>query len=287
MFALIAAIVAAINFSWRALDLPGRFVDGAFQPWSYFAFTALVSGSIFAVVLLLLRRYEGLGPAAINMPFDRSAMKQTFYGILLGALAISLIIATAVLSGYGSLVLSPFDPPALAMTLPPLLGAIFVLAAWEELVLRGYVFRQLRLGINPTAAVLITGSVFGLLHIANPDASWQGVLYTIIGGVMMGWLLLRSGSLWLLIGYHFSWNATSSVLFGLDVSGFGADASILATSLTGPDILTGGGYGFEASLPAVAAEVLVMLLAIRIFGRGSDVVAVDERAAPPGSGTLV
>jgi membrane protease YdiL (CAAX protease family) len=32
--------------------------------------------------------------------------------------------------------------------------------------------RQLSLGFNPLAAVIITGIVFGLLHSGNPGANW-------------------------------------------------------------------------------------------------------------------
>jgi hypothetical protein len=82
----------------------------------------------------------------------------------------------------------------------------------------------------------------------------------------MGLLVIRSGSLWLLIGYHFGWNATASGLFGLELSGFEEGASVFISSLTGPEWLTGGDYGFEASLPAVVFEVLVLSVALRLVG---------------------
>lgn len=276
---LVVAVVAVINVGWRALGLPGKTVDGIPQPWTFFSFAALISACVFGVVLLMLRYFEGLGPAAIGMPFERKALRQTFLGALLGALPIGVIVGLAVGFGYGDVAFGRSDPLQLMLMLIPVLGAGYVLAAWEEFVLRGYVFRQLSLGISPVAAVAITGLVFGILHSANPDASWQGVLYTVIGGMMMGWLLLRSGSLWLLIGYHFGWNATSSAVFGLDVSGFGADASIFNSSLTGPEILTGGAYGFEASLPAVLAEVVILSLAVGFISRCKDSRELAERAA--------
>jgi hypothetical protein len=35
----------------------------------------------------------------------------------------------------------------------------------------------------------------------------------------MALLVFRYGSLWLMIGYHFGWNATASGIFGLELSG--------------------------------------------------------------------
>jgi membrane protease YdiL (CAAX protease family) len=252
------------------------------QPWAFFAFTALISACALAVVLLLLHYFEQRGPTAIAMPFERKSISMAFAGMLLGALPIALLLAVAVVAGYGDVAVRTIDPLQLLIALLPLLGAGFVLAAWEEFVLRGYVFRQLALGINPMGAVIISGLIFGLLHSANPGASWQGVLYTAIGGMLMGWLLLQSGSLWLLIGYHFGWNVTASSVFGLDVSGFGGDNSILQSTFSGPEILTGGSYGFEASLPAVSAEFPVLLLAIYFLARRAAAPAPNEYAAVTG-----
>jgi membrane protease YdiL (CAAX protease family) len=279
---LLALVIVGINVGWRALGLPGRTANGVPQPWAFFVFTSLISACAFAVVLLLLRYFEQRGPAAIAMPFERKSISLTLAGMLLGALPIALLVGVAVVAGYGDVAVRVFDPPQMLIALLPLLGAGFVLAAWEEFVLRGYVFRQLSLGINPTGAVIISGLIFGLLHSANPGASWQGILYTVVGGMLMGWLLLQSGSLWLLIGYHFGWNATASSVFGLDVSGFGGDSSILQSTLTGPEILTGGSYGFEASLPAVIAEFLVLLLAIYLWPRSAAAPTSNEYAAATG-----
>ena len=118
--------------------------------------------------------------------------------------------------------------------------------------------RQIALATNPLAAVVVTGVLFGLAHSGNPGANWEGLLYTAIGGILMGLLLLRTGSLWLVIGYHFGWNAISGNLFGLSVSGTDVKASILSTTLSGSDWLTGGAYGFESSLPAVLCEFTVL-----------------------------
>ena len=116
------------------------------------------------------------------------------------------------------------------------------------------------------ARVIITGILFGLMHSGNPGANWQGLLYTAIGGALMGLWMIRSGSLWLLIGYHFGWNATASGLFGLELSGFEEGQSVFVSSLSGSPWLTGGDYGFEASLPAVIFEVLVLSVVLRFTG---------------------
>jgi membrane protease YdiL (CAAX protease family) len=76
--------------------------------------------------------------------------------------------------------------------------------------------------------------------------------------MLMALLVFRYGSLWLMVGYHFGWNATASGLFGLELSGLDEKVSVFVSTLSGSDWLTGGDYGFEASLPAVVIELLVL-----------------------------
>ena len=264
MIVLTSVVVIGINAGWRALGLPGRQETGA----GYFLlFAALISGCTFGVVLLALRYFEKQGTSAIGLPFRREAWKETAAGALLGAIPVCLLLGLAVIAGYGTVSPAGMSAAGLIAMLLPMLLAGFLLAAWEELVLRGYLLRQLTLGLSASAAVIITGVLFGLMHSDNPGANWQGVLYTAVSGILMGWLMVRSGSLWLLIGYHFGWNATAAGLFGLELSGFDENGSVFTSTLSGADWLTGGSYGFEASLPAVVFEVLVLSVALGLAGR--------------------
>lgn len=250
-----------INIAWRAVGLPGRQEGG---PWFYLLRSSLTSLTALGIVVALLRRIERQGLAAIRMPFDGDAWKTTVIGMLVGGVPICLFVVFATMVGFGSVTLGSVNASSLMMTLLPLLVAGFLLAAWEELVLRGYVLRQLSLGLSPAAAVVITGVLFGLMHGGNPGANWQGVAFTALGGVLMGWLVIRSDSLWLLIGYHFGWNAFASAVFGLELSGFEQDASLFVTTLSGSEWLTGGSYGFEASLPVVVFELVVLAAVLRL-----------------------
>lgn len=260
---LLAMIIVGINVGWRALGMPGQQAGG---PWIFLLFAALVAGSVLGAIVLLLRWFERSGPAGIGLPFTTNAVTATVAGTALGAMPILLIVGMAALGGYGTFVPAGASVDSFVVILLPLLLAGFLLAAWEELVLRGYLLRQLALGLNRPAAVVITATLFGLLHSGNPGANWQGLLYTSVGGVLMAWLMVRTGSLWLLIGYHFGWNATASSVFGLELSGFEDEPSLFATTLTGSDWLSGGSYGFEASLPAVIAESIVLGVALLMLG---------------------
>ncbi|MCI7497174.1 MAG: CPBP family intramembrane metalloprotease, partial [Prevotella sp.] len=55
-------------------------------------------------------------------------------------------------------------------------------------------------------------------------------------------------SLWFPIGIHWAWNFTQGNVFGFAVSGRDIEESILTATLSGPDIITGGSFGLEASI---------------------------------------
>ena len=255
---LIVALGAGLNIAWRALGLPRIRVDGVTQPFPLLAFASLIAGGSLLIAAMLLRYFESQGLAAIGLWFKRRALTDTLVGTLLGAVPVTLVVGFAVLAGFGEIEPGAVDVAALAITLLPMLAASYLLAAWEELTLRGYLLHQFSIAFNPTAAAIITGIVFGLIHSGNPGANWQGLLYTAVGGILMGLLMIRTGSLWLLIGYHFGWNATASGLYGLEVSGMSENTSLFASTLSGSDWLTGGDYGFEAALPTAIFEILVL-----------------------------
>ncbi|MEZ6022683.1 MAG: type II CAAX endopeptidase family protein [Hyphomonadaceae bacterium] len=266
----LGASIVLINVVWDAIGLPHALQHGEVQPLPLLGLAAAVACATAIVTAISLRLLERAHLGAVGLGFSRRALPDLLKGTLLGATPVALVMMLAVGAGYG--VLAPTTPDAatlLAATAPGL-AATFLLSASEEIVWRGYVLRQLTLATNPIFAVLVTGALFGVVHAANPDATWQGVLFTATGGMLMGWLMIRTGSLWLLIGYHFGWNATSSTLLGLDVSGLGSSASFFVSTLTGPEWRTGGAYGFEGSLPAVGFETLVLCLAIAVARRRHD-----------------
>src|SRR5581483_7760086 len=85
-------------------------------------------------------------------------------------------------------------------------------------------------------------------------------------GILLAAAYLLTRSLWLPIGLHFGWNFTEGGIFGAAVSGNGAKG-LINTSLSGPQLLSGGAFGPEASVAAVGvclvAAVVMLVLAAR------------------------
>jgi hypothetical protein len=102
-------------------------------------------------------------------------------------------------------------------------------------------------------ALIFSALIFGAMHKMNPDATWLSALAVAIeAGLLLGLAFLASGTLWLPIGIHFAWNFMQSGVFGLNVSGFALPEGLLSTQISGPLWATGGAFGVEQSVQAVA-----------------------------------
>jgi membrane protease YdiL (CAAX protease family) len=146
-------------------------------------------------------------------------------------------------------------------------GISIAAAFGEEIIVRGGVFRVIEEGFGTFAAVIFSAALFGALHAVNDGATVVStVSIALEAGVLLGLAYTAARSLWFPIGIHFGWNFTEGGIFGATVSGFKMPG-VLNFPLSGPDILTGGAFGPEASVVAVivclAGSALVARSAIR------------------------
>ena len=90
-------------------------------------------------------------------------------------------------------------------------------------------------------------------------------------GTLFGLLFHVTRSLPLCMGAHMGWNFTQGTVWGIPVSG-GKDTGWLVSVRTGPDWLSGGAFGAEASVVAVAVCSLVSLALLSMAVRAGTIV---------------
>jgi uncharacterized protein len=125
-------------------------------------------------------------------------------------------------------------------------------AAFEEVVFRGYPMQVLMRGIGVWPAALLMSALFGLVHANNPNASAVGIINTVLAGILLSAAFLKTRSLWFPYGIHLAWNAGIGMVLGFSLSGLNI-ASLWTTTVTGPDLLVGGGYGPEGGIVGTIA----------------------------------
>jgi membrane protease YdiL (CAAX protease family) len=256
MVFLMFAVVAAFGISTEFLKhhLPK---DPATQLIAHVVGALIVLGAY----TLLVRLAENRLPSELSV---KAMSLGLLAGVIMGVLTFSAAIAILVGSGlYDFTYLGP----------APAWGAVSLAidsGVLEEVLIRGIVLRLIWRAFGPLPAFLISAALFGAGHIANPNATiFATVCIAIEAGVMLGALYALTGRLWVSIGFHAAWNFAQGYLFGAAVSGgdFGA-AIAKSTARPGfPDWLTGGAFGPESSLPALAVCSLVGFSALWLAWR--------------------
>ncbi len=197
----------------------------------------------------------------LGLPKRPTAREEWTLGAALGWGIIVLAVLPMAL--FGSLRVHFFTDPRSFLLLIINLLTLLVAALAEEVAFRGFAFRALIQAIGPVTATLIMAVLFGLEHMANPNATGIGILIAMLAGVVFSVAWLRTHGLWLPWGLHFAWNASMGVLFGLPVSGITDFSTVIQTDALGRRWLTGGSYGPEAALFTIFA--CLACLAVMIF----------------------
>jgi len=166
---------------------------------------------------ILFVHLGGFAPAAV-LSLRTPSMAEAAAGaaLLLGGLQVAWFLAWL----QGFLIPVPVEYlEAMAATLRAdsvgrLLWLLFLAAVVpsvaEEVLFRGVLLSGLRSRLPATAAVVLSGIIFGLFHL-TPETAFR-FLPTAWLGILLGWVVVASGSLPLAVVLHFCNNALILVL---------------------------------------------------------------------------
>ena len=236
---IVAAFLSIIGY--------GLLISG-YQGADYFAhpsLTVVAAAIILGLYTLFVRWIERHWPA--DLPLGK-LVPHTLLGILVGFIIMVLVVSTIVAMGDATVTWKGFSVEKQFSVFMMFLAV----AVGEEMIFRGVIFRWIDERWNTWVALLISAILFGWMHISNDNATWWSSLAIAVeAGLLLGAAYKWSGSLWVPIGIHWAWNYTQGNIFGLAVSGSNAGETMLTTIVNGPDIITGGAFGPEASIISV------------------------------------
>ncbi|NTW49944.1 MAG: CPBP family intramembrane metalloprotease [Chlorobiales bacterium] len=118
----------------------------------------------------------------------------------------------------------------------------------EELLFRGIIFRITEEKLGTRIALGIQAVLFGFMHGWNPNSTlFSLIAISLEAGILLGAAFAFTRRLWLAIGIHTAWNYVQGAVFGIPVSGY-AVKGFFSSKPVGPELLTGGAFGVEASI---------------------------------------
>jgi uncharacterized protein len=248
LFIAIPFAVVSTPFNLFVTDKPLRRVGALLL-------TGIVLGAYWAYVRIVERR-------AVTELSSSHAGRELGGGLVLGALLFSTTIG--ILAALGAYQVTGNNGWLIMLASLP---ASILAGVLEEVVIRGVVFRILEQWLGSWFALAISAAIFGALHLLNPGATLlNAAAISIEAGVLLAAAFMFTRRLWLCIGVHIAWNFTQGGVFSVAVSG-GKSTGLLQSRMVGPDWLTGGTFGAEASVVALvvcaAAGIVLVVLAIR------------------------
>jgi len=220
-------------------------------------------GGIFVAILAIISYtylFKFYEKRKITEFSKNGIIKNLTIGIVLGAILQSLtILVIFIKGGYSVISTNP-----IFFIIPPLTMA-FTSAIFEETLIRGIIFRITEEKLGSYFALIISATLFGALHLANPNSSLTaGIGLAIQAGLLLAAAFIYSRNLWFPIAIHFAWNFTQSAIFGARVSGNAISKTLINSKIEGAEWFTGGEFGPEGSLQAtlfcLTATVILLIL---------------------------
>jgi len=197
----------------------------------------------------------------VAVTITKRPLRDTVLGLAFGVGWISSVVLILVLLGTLT-----FDSSSRVSALPIWALALFLNAAMQELLMRGYLFSMIRRAYNSTAAVIATTLLFLVLHGGAFEVGVVAVLNVLTMSIFVSLLLLWSEGLWASIVAHYIWNVVAGVVMNGIV--LAADyPSMLQISLHGDSLFAGGTAKIEGSLVTLGVNLILVSMVLFMLRR--------------------
>ncbi|MFI4969833.1 MAG: CPBP family intramembrane glutamic endopeptidase [Lysobacterales bacterium] len=253
-------ILVMLVLPWLLNPLLGRLWDAMhLEETLNAATTAFGEATLFITTLIataIFARYERKRIDGYGLPIGRAFGPRTWEGVAAG-IAMAAFVAAGMLL-MGGMQIRGFATTGAGLGISALawLGANIVVGVAEEFCFRSYLLQTLWKSVGFWPAAAVTTAIFVALHyFFKPGENIQDVI-TLTGlSLLLCYTVLRTGTLWFAVGLHVAFDYMQFFVIGTPNGGQIPAGRMLDVVFQGPEWLTGGTLGTEASLlmyPAIA-----------------------------------
>ena len=137
---------------------------------------------------------------------------------------------------------------------------------FEEILFRGYLMPLFSKVIGIKFTIILLSFLFTCIHLLNPNLNIIGLTNVFLAGVTFSLIYYYTGNIWLVGAMHTFWNFILGFIVGSQVSGIPTFYSILfSLPVEGKDLISGGEFGFEASIVETMLELAISLFVIYLI----------------------
>lgn len=195
--------------------------------------------------------------------FNLYLIKNTLLGLVFGALLMLIPAVFLTVFGYINWQQGSGD----LSTLLNLSMMSMSVAVAEEFLFRGFIFQRLRRSTGLWGAQLLIAGYFLLTHMGNPGMTGNIRILASINiftaSIMFGFAYIKTGSLVMPVAFHFMANWVQGTLLGFGVSGNEQASLVKPVFSDASQLLTGGGFGLEASVPGLVCVIVISFILYR------------------------
>ena len=178
-----------------------------------FMYTQTICGWIAFFILCLFKKNRGDVLHDVLPKKKPNSFSKLLKGLLIGFLMNFACILCALIHGDIKLYFD-FSPAGIPLMLFALFS-VFIQSSCEEIWTRGFMYERINVHYPLWVAILINGTVFGLLHSFNDGITPLAMADLIFCGIGFSLLKWYTGSIWTAFGVHTAWNFTQNLIFGL------------------------------------------------------------------------
>ena len=213
--------------------------------------------SIFLMTKISKLKIEQLGFTKDNIVFS----------YLKGALFGTLQIFTVFFIIFGLKAIDVYYVGNISILLLIKVFIIFIFQGLlEEILFRGYLMPFFSKVIGIKFTIILLSFLFTCIHLFNPNLDIIGLANVFLAGVTFSLIYYYTGNLWIVGAMHTLWNFILGFIVGSQISGIITYNSVFfSIPVENKDLISGGVFGFEASIVTTIVELTISLFVIYLI----------------------
>lgn len=240
----------------RKLDLVEGFVSYIEDNDLFFLLIVYATALTLLLAYIFAKKILNRNALSLGLIDDKKFINYA-KGILLGLGLLSLIVLILKLGGFAEISKNPngFKTKLFLIFLP----AWMIQGFEEEFLLRGILMNQMAAKGKIQVGIIANSLIFSVFHLGNAGFNLMASINIFLIGLIFSLIFYIKDSIYMAAATHSFWNMAMANIYGITVSGNSpTEVTLFNTSLKGNDLLTGGGFGLEASI--ITSLVLGILL---------------------------
>ena len=148
---------------------------------------------------------------------------------------------------------------------------------FEEILFRGYLMPMFSKVIGIKFTIILLSFLFTCIHLINPNLDIIGLANVFLAGVTFSLIYYYTGNLWIVGAMHTLWNFILGFIVGSQISGIITYNSLFfSIPVENKDLISGGVFGFEASIVTTIVELTISLFVIYLIKKEKNKITFEK-----------